>query len=148
MNTEMHVLAPISFYGEVFKTKWDVERAIKETEEGRREAEDALCKLVYMTEPSRFMDKDYDGTPEQWLDERIKAIKHDLEVSYVDLYKYKLILEMWDSFHIKDKDGFVKTITLPKEMRDSKPIWEHAYAEGDWLETVYPDGTPVDENDL
>ena len=59
MNTEMHVLAPISFYGEVFKTKWDVERAIKETEEGRREAEDALCKLVYMTEPSRFMDKDY-----------------------------------------------------------------------------------------
>lgn len=146
MSTEMHVLAPISFYGETFKTKSELKEAIRETEKGRRDAEDALVKLIYMTEPKSFMSDDEDCSPEEWIDERIAAIKHDLEVAYVDLYKYNLLLEMWDQFHIK-VDGEERTVTLPKEMRDKKPIWEHAYGEGDWIDPVYPDGTEIKEED-
>lgn len=142
----MHVLAPYSFYGESFKTRGELEDAIDETKKGMEEAENALYKLAYMTEPQKFMDPDYEGSPEEWIDERLEAIKHDLKVAYVDLYKYGVLLEMWDKFHMK-VDGEEKTITLPKDMRDKTPIWDHAYAEGDWIEAVYPDGTPVAEED-
>ena len=92
------------------------------------------------------MDKDYDGSPEQWIDEKAEAIIHDLEIAAVDLYKYNLLLEMWDEYHMT-VDGEERTITLPKELRDKKPIWQHAYGEGDWIDPVYPDGTPVAEED-
>ena len=146
MGVEMHVLAPISFYGETFKTKYELENAIEESRKGYDTAKNALYKLVYMTEPSKFMDPDYDGTPEMWLDERIEAIVHDIEVAKVDLYKYELLLEYWDTFHMKVNDE-EKTITIPKEMRDVKPIYDYAYGEGDWLDIVYPDGTPVYEDE-
>lgn len=143
MGVEMHVLIPVSFYGETFKTKREVEKAIKECQEGLDEAIAGLYKLAYMTDPSKFMDKEYDGSPEMWIDERIKAIIHDISVAKVDIYKYKLLLEYWDKFHTKDG----KIITIPKEMRDKNPIYEYAFGEGDWLDMVYPDGTPVVEED-
>lgn len=140
MSVEMHVLAPYSFYGETFKTKYELEEAIKETQEGLDEAKAGLWKLAYMTDPSKFMDKEYDGSPEMWIDERVKAIIHDIGVAEVDLYKYKVLLEYWDTFHMK-VNGVERTVTLPKEMFDKKPIYEYAYAEGDWLDPVHPDGT-------
>ena len=139
----MHVLAPYSFYGETFKTKYELEEAIKETQEGLDEAKAGLYKLAYMTDPLKFMDKNYDGSLEMWIDERVKAIIHDIGVAEVDLYKYKVLLEYWDTFHTVDG----KVITIPKEMRDKKAIWEYAFGEGDWLEAVYPDGTDVAEDD-
>jgi hypothetical protein len=143
MGVEMHVLCPVSFYGETFKSKYELQEAIKTSQEGLDEAKAGLYKLAYMTDPSKFMDKDYDGSPEMWIDERVKAIIHDIGLAEVDLYKYRLLLEYWDNFH--DKDG--NTITIPKEMRDKKAIWEYAFGEGDWLDLVYPDGKPVDEDD-
>ena len=146
MGYEVHVLAPYSFYGEELRTKYQVEEKIKECQEGRDVAVKALYKLAYMTDPQKFMDKDYEGSPEQWLDERIEAAIHDIEVASVDLYKYNVLLEMWDQYHMT-VDEQEKTITLPKELRDKKPIWQHAYGEGDWIDPVYPDGTPVAEED-
>jgi len=139
----MHVLMPVSFYGETFNTKYELEEAIKEAQEGLDEAKAGLYKLAYMTDPSKFMDKEYDGSPEMWIDERIKAIIHDIGVAEVDLYKYRLLEEYWDKFHTNEG----KIITIPKEMRDNHAIWEYAYGEGDFLDAVYPDGTPVDEDD-
>lgn len=139
----MHVLIPVSFYGETFKTKYEVEDTIKEAQEGLDEAKAGLYKLAYMTDPSKFMDKEYDGSPEMWIDERVKAIIHDISVAEVDLYKYRLLLEYWDYFHTVDG----KIITIPKEMRDKKAIWEYAFGEGDWLDAVYPDGSDVAEED-
>lgn len=147
MGYEVHVLAPYSFYNEDVNTKYQVEDRLKECKKGQEEAVKALYKLAYMTDPRPFMDKDYKGSPEEWIDERAEAIIHDLQVAAVDEYKYKVLLEMWDQYHMMI-DGEEKTITLPKELRDKKPIWEHAYGEGDWIDPVYPDGTPVDENDL
>ena len=147
MGYEVHVLAPYSFYGERLTTKYDVEDKIKECEKGREDAIKGLYKLAYMSDPRPFMDKDYEGTPEEWVDERADAIIHDLEVAAIDKYKYEVLLEMWDEYHM-NIDGKEKTITLPKEMRDKKPIWQHAYGEGDWIiDPVYPDGTPVDPSD-
>ena len=146
MGYEVHVLAPLSFYNETLKTKYDVKEKIEECQKGREDAIKGLYKLSYMTDPRPFMDKDYDGSPEQWIDERAEAIIHDLEVAAVDLYKYNLLLEMWGEYHMT-VDGKEKTITLPKELRDKKPIWRHAYGEGDWIDPVYPDGTPVAEED-
>ena len=141
MSTEMHVLAPYSFYGEVFESKYDVEKVIKETQEGLDEAKSALYKLAYMTEPQKFIPQEYDGTPEEWVDERIKAIIHDIGVAEVDLYKYNVLLEYWDKFHTIDGN----IITIPKDMRDKQPIWDVAFGEGDWLNIVYPDGSEVDD---
>lgn len=146
MGYEVHVLAPLSFYNEDLKTKYQVQDKLKEAKEGRETAVKALYKLTYMTEPQKFMDKDYEGSPEEWIDERVEATIHDIEVASVDIYKYELLLEMWDQYHMT-VDGEEKTITLPKEMRDKKPIWQHAYGEGDWIDPVYPDGTPVAEED-
>jgi hypothetical protein len=142
MGVEMHVLAPYTFYGEVFKNKHELEEAIKNTQEGLDESKAALYKLIYMTEPKKFVPDDYEGEPEEWLDKRIKAIIHDMRVANVDLYKYGVLLEYWDKFHKGSE-----TITIPKEMRDKHPIFEYAFGEGDWLDLVYPDGTPVAEED-
>jgi len=146
MGYEVHVLAPLSFYNEDLRTKYQVQEKLNESEEGRNQAIKALYKLAYMTDPRKFMDKDYEGSPEEWIDERVEAIIHDINVASVDIYKYKLLLEMWDEYHVT-VDGEEKTITLPKELRDKKPIWQHAYGEGDWIDPVYPDGTPVAEED-
>lgn len=146
MGYEVHVLAPYSFYGEQLTTKWQVEDKIKECEKGRDDAIKAMYKLAYMTDPQKFMDKDYEGSPEQWIDERLEAIIHDIKVATVDIYKYKVLLEMWDEYHM-NVNGEERTITLPKDLRDKKPIWQHAYGEGDWIDPVYPDGTPVAEED-
>ena len=146
MGYEVHVLAPYSFYGERLTTKYDVEDKIKECEKGRDTAMKALYKLAYMTDPKSFMPPDYEGTPEEWIDERAEAIIADLEAAAIDLYKYKVLLEMWPEYHM-NINGEERTITLPKEMRDKKPIWQHAYAEGDWIDPVYPDGVEVDSDD-
>lgn len=147
MGYEVHALVPMTFYNEELKTKWQVQEKLQECKEGRDIAIKSLYKLSYMTDPGKFMDKDYDGSPEEWIDERAEAIIHDLERAAVDIYRYETLLEMWDQFHMT-VNGEERTITLPKELRDKKAIWEHAYCEGDWIDPVYPDGTPVDENDL
>ena len=147
MSYETHILVPLSFYNENVSTRYEIEDKIKECQEGKETAIKALYKLAYMTDPSKFMDKDYEGSPEEWIDERADAIIQDISTAAIDLYKYKLLLEMWDEYHM-NVDGQEKTITLPKELRDKKPIWQHAYGEGDWIDDpVYPDGTPVDPND-
>lgn len=132
---EMHVLMPVSFYGTIYKSKYEVEKDIEEIQEGLNEAKNGLYKLAYMTDPKLFIDKDYEGSTEEWIDEHVKAIINDIGYAEVELYKLNLLLEMWDTCHTKDG----KIITLPKEMLENAPIWEHAFGEGDWIESVnYP----------
>jgi len=146
MGYETHILAPYSFYNEDVRSKYKVEEKIKECEEARERAINRLYKLVYMTDPQKYIDKDYEGEVEDWIDERIESIVCDIKNASIDIYKYKILLEIWDKYHMTI-DGVEKTITLPKELRDKKPIYEHAYGEGDWIDPVYPDGTPVSEED-
>lgn len=142
MSCEMHALLPVSFYGydEHYDTLYKIEEAIDENKKGREEAIAGLYKLAYMTEPTKFVPAGEDTTVEMWIDERVQAIIHDLEVAAVDNYKLELLKENWKNCHMK-VGGEERAVTIPKDMNDKKPIYDWAFLEGDYTNSVYPDGT-------
>lgn len=147
MSCELHALLPVSFYG--YNQHYDnlakIENDIEENLHGREDAVKALYKYAYMTDPKVFMSNDCEETPEEWLDKRLEAIIQDIETVAVENYKLGLLKEYWGKCHM-NVNGKTRAITLPEEMLTKKPIYDWAFLEGDFTNSVYPDGK--ERNDL
>lgn len=132
-------LYPQIYYSKVdYRTKWDVERAIDETKKVIKMLEEKLLSLVMTTEPNKMMPKDEECSPSEWLLFEYRNIMEGYDDSlkgyYYELWKLELLLENWDGAH--NKEG--KAIHPPK---GSFIEWDRAYMHGDFIESVYEDGT-------
>lgn len=132
-------LYPQIYYSKVdFKSKWDVEREIEDTKRVIKMLEDKLMSLVMTTEPDKMMPKDYDGSPLEWLmfsyRELMEGWDETIKSYYYELWKLEFLHENWDNAH--NKDG--KAVRPPK---GAFKEWDTAYMEGDFIDSVYPDGT-------
>ena len=85
-----------------------------------------------------MMEKDFDGSPHEWLLLEYRQLMEDYEDSlkgyYYQLWKLELLYENWDNAH--NKDG--KAIHPPK---GSFKHWDTAYMDGDFIDSVYEDGS-------
>lgn len=132
-------LYPQIYYSKVdFKSKWDIEREIDELKRVIKMLEDRLLSLVMTTEPNKMMSKDEECSPQEWLlfeyRKLIEGYDDSLKGYYYELWKLELLYENWDGAH--NKEG--KAIRPPKGIFEE---WDTAYIDGDFIDSVYPDGT-------
>lgn len=132
-------LYPQIYYSKVdFKSKWDVENEIDSVKKIIKMLEDKLLSLVMTTEPNKMMPKDEESSPQEWLLFEYRNIMEGYEDSlkgyYYELWKLELLYENWNNAH--NKEG--KAIHPPK---GSFKDWSTAYMDGDFIDSVYEDGT-------
>lgn len=132
-------LYPQIYYSKVdYRTKWDVERAIDDIKRVIKMLEEKLLSLVMTTEPNKMMSKDEECSPSEWLLFEYRNIMEGYEDSlkgyYYELWKLELLYENWDAAH--NQEG--KAIHPPK---GSFKHWNSAYMHGDFIESVYEDGS-------
>lgn len=128
------------FNKETYRSKHEVERALKEVKESIEVYKARLKNFAIMTEPQKFCPEGED--PLTWLEEEMEEILEALEWAYTDDYKLTMLLDNWDDCH--DKNG--NAIIPPKPLK----LWTMCFCGGDFIKEVYPDGTevPVDEDEL
>lgn len=124
------------FSRETFRTKYEVESALKDAKKMRDLYKDKIKAMVFMTEPNKYYSIEEGDILEQ--------VQNDLDIQFNELdeynyeiYKLELLLEEWDKCH--NKDG--KAICPPEDMP-----YDTCYLSGDSIEMVYPDGTEVDNS--
>lgn len=142
-------LYPEIYYSKVnYRSKDDVEDEIDTVKKIIKSLEDRLILLAATTEPNKMMSKediDEGISPLDWVDREIKSILDDdseanLKDYYFDLYRLEMLRNYWDSAH--NKDG--KAVAPPK---GSFKYPREAYMDGDFIESVYEDGTNTEEED-
>lgn len=124
------------FSRETFRTKYEVEDALKDAKKMRDLYKDRIKAMVYMTEPNKYYSIEEGDILEQ--------VQNDLDIQFNELddynyeiYKLELLLEEWDKCH--NKEG--KAICPPEDMP-----YDTCYLQGDFIEMVYPDETEVDNS--
>ena len=124
------------FSRETFRTKYEVENALKDAKKMRDLYKDRIKAMVFMTEPNKYYSIEEGDILEQ--------VQNDLDIQFnglddynYEIYKLELLLEEWDKCH--NKDG--KAICPPEDMP-----YDTCYLSGDFIEMVYPDGTEVDNS--
>lgn len=132
-------LYPEIYYSKVdFRSKYDVEREIEHIKNVIKMLEDKLLSLVMITEPSKMMEKDFDGSPHEWVLSEYRNLTEGYDDSikgyYYELWKLELLYDNWDAAH--NQEG--KAIHPPK---GSFKNWGSAYMHGDFIESVYEDGS-------
>ena len=132
-------LYPQIYYSKVdFRSKYDVEREIESVKNIIKMLEDKLLALVMTTEPHKMMPQDEEWSPQEWLLSEYRQLMEDYEDSlkgyYYQLWKLELLYENWDSAH--NENG--KAIHPPK---GSFKHWDTAYMDGDFIDSVYEDGS-------
>lgn len=132
-------LYPQIYYSKVdFKSKWDVEREIESLKQIIKMLEQKLLSLVMTTEPRKMMAEDEECSPSEWLlleyRDLMEGDDSSLKSLYYNLWKLELLYENWDNAHTKEG----KAIHPPK---GSFKHWDSVYMSGDFIESVYEDGT-------
>ena len=124
------------FSRETFRTKYEVENALKDAKKMRDLYKDRIKAMVFMTEPNKYYSIEEGDILEQ--------VQNDLDIQFnglddynYEIYKLELLLEEWDKCH--NKDG--KAICPPEDMP-----YDTCYMSGDFIQMVYPDGTEVDNS--
>lgn len=113
------------FSRENFEHKWQVEERIQRVELCIQSLKERLASFVLMTEPNKFCPKDKD--PLYWMTNETSEILEELEDCWVDLYRYRVLLDNWDSCHNEKGEA----IGPPKEWRYERKAFMH----GDFIKT-------------
>ena len=139
MGWGTYLVTPLYFSKDTFKTKYEVEKALKETRESISIYKDRLKAFALMTEPQKFCPKDIDA-PLEWLEGELSDLFEALEEVYTYEYKLLLLHDAWDRCHDKNGNAIVPNKPLK--------VWDMDFCGGDFITEVYPDGTPADyDND-
>ena len=125
------------FSKDTFTSKHQVEQELKEVHKRIASHKDRLKSLAIMTEPQKYCPKD--EFPLNWIDEEIDTIFEELEWDFTEEYKLEMLLNSWDKCH--DENG--NAIVPPKPMK----VWDMDFCGGDFIKEVYPDGTPVNDEE-
>ena len=134
MGWGTYLITPIYFSKENYKTKYDVEKALRENKEHIENLKIRLFEFATMTDPKKFCPNDY-ASPLNWIEEEFSDIFKELEWAYTDDYKLTMLQESWDRCHTNDGKAIVPNEPLK--------IWNMDFCGGDFIDEVYPDGTPV-----
>lgn len=138
-------LYPEVYYSKVdFRNKSDVEEEIESIKKIIKSLEDKLILLAATTEPNKMMSKEdiEEGiSPLDWVNREVKNIldddvEYDLKGYYFDLYRLEMLRDYWDAAH--NKDG--KAVAPPK---GSFKYPREAYMDGDFIDSVYEDGSEL-----
>lgn len=127
-------LYPQIYYSKVdFKSKYDVEDEIDSIKRIIKMLEDKLLALVMTTEPNKMIDKDFEGSPMEWLQMKYRQIMDGYEDSlkgyYYQLWKLELLYDNWDNAH--NEDG----LAIPPP-EGSFEGYGTAYTKGDYVKTI------------
>lgn len=136
MGWGTYLITPMYFSKENYKTKYDVEKSLNEIREIIENYKMRLFQFATMTDPKKFCPDDY-ASPLQWIEEEMSEIFRELEFAYTDEYKLTILLDAWDRCHNSEGKAIVPNEPLK--------IWDMDYCGGDFIDEVYPDGTPVNK---
>lgn len=133
-NGQTILYTKIHFEGETFNYRWEVENKLRAVQEAYQQAKDTLRDLVFMTDPQKyFTDLEEGETIYSKVQELFDACMHTLKVTQWDIDNYETLLADWDKCH--NENGVA--IFPPKDHK-------YHYMFGDYIDGVYPDGTPVE----
>lgn len=102
MGWATYLTTDITFNRQTYKTKYEVETAIKENKDMLNYFKNKLNNLVVMTEPHKMMPKDCED-PLWWVQKEFEEYYEGLEECIIEDWKLGILLEEWDRCH--DKDG-------------------------------------------
>lgn len=125
----------IYYSHEMFKTKDEVMEKIELHESIIRNCEEELMQLVVMTEPAKFWresEAEVGETPWVWMQNEAKQCLNSIKESQIELANLYLLYYRWDECHTADGKAI-----------ESKEDENGTYFWGDYIESVYPDGTPA-----
>ena len=125
MGWATYLTTTIEYYKETYKTKWEVEEAIEESNRIIEVCKKDLLSYALITEPKKFCPEESD--PLIWLNNEVEDNLQLLEKEIIKLYKLELLLKEWDKCH--NKEG--KAI----KSKDDK-LWDKAYIDGDFIEAI------------
>ena len=117
-----------------YTSKEEVLEAIELQERIIKGCEDELMQLVVMTEPAKFWresEAEVGETPWIWMQNEARQCIESIKESQTELDNLQLLLYRWDECH--DVNG--NAIESPKTDSDGTYMW------GDFINSVYPDGT-------
>lgn len=126
----------IHYRGNSFRTKDEVFDKIELNDKIIANCEKDLMTYMTMTEPAKFWresEAEVGETPYIWLMNQVQTAIDSIKECSEENAKLKILLFDWDECH--NADGMA--IEAPKT--DSKGT----YYGGDYIDTVYPDGTPA-----
>lgn len=130
------------FNRETYTHLGQVETALQESKKRMQEVESELTALALMTEPKKFVSEDSD--PIYVLRQRVKELLEEYNQLSIDIYMLSELKEYWDECH-KTIDGEVYGIE--PNLSEGRNSWEGPkyYCSGDFIKTVYPDGTITED---
>lgn len=123
----------IYFSKEIYKSKREVEDAIKEVNDIIGRYKEELKTVALITEPKKFIDDEED--PIWWIKNKVEDALDSLENYYIKLYKLERLLEDWDKCHQACLE-----LLPPKNSNN-------CYIQSDFCDGIYPDGTEYKFNE-
>ena len=124
----------IYFRDKMYKNKYQLDEDIELQERIIKNAENELMQLIVMTEPAKFWresEADIGETPWIWMQNQAMDAIEAIKEAQMELAKLYRLQDEWDECHTKD--GIA--IDSPKTDTNKSYFW------GDFLDSVYPDGT-------
>lgn len=138
MGWGTYLVTPMYFSKETYRTKYEVEIALKNARDKINDYKNRLKNLAFMTEPKKFCPEDT-YSPLNWIEDELSEIFEELEWAYTDEYKLSVLYEAWDRCH--DDKG--NAIVPDKPLK----VWDMDFCGGDFISEVYPDGTHVTDEE-
>lgn len=129
------------FHRETYTTLGEAQNALEDTTKRIQELRADLLSYAMMTEPNKFIDAE---DPLYEIKRKVNELCDELENESVKQYMLSELVEYWDECHITI-DGEVYGMT-PRE-EEGRNSWNgpRYYCDGDYIKSVYPDGTKTAE---
>lgn len=124
----------IYFSHKTYTSKDEVMDDIELNEKIIKDCESELMQLAIMTEPAKFWresEAEVGETPWIWVQNQVLQNIESIKECQEELSKLRTLLFAWDDCHTTNG----KAIDSPKEDSNGTYFW------GDFIESVYPDGS-------
>lgn len=126
MSWETRLFCGISFKNKTYNNKYEVENDLEDLKACIKTCEQELRDLAIMTEPEKFMSKEYDNSPYSFVCQTVNDNIELLKECSVEKAQLELLLNEWDNCH--DQNG----LAIPPE----EYMWNEAYLDGDSIKTI------------
>ena len=124
MGWDTSIYTDISFNRKTYKHKSEVEEDIEELKDSIEQVKKDLLKLVYITEPRKFMSKEdlEMADVDRWLEEKFNDDWEMLQNDIVELWKLEILLGEWDNCHDKAGNPIRRHISVEYEDGDEQRL--------------------------
>jgi len=127
MSWSTELFCNITFNRETFNSKYEVEDRIEDLDNYIEHCESILKELAVVTEPNKMFNIDEDNNPIDIIRNEVKSTLKELQESYIDRYKLRLLLSNWNNCH-NEKGLAISPIDGIN--------WETAFLDGDFIKST------------